>query len=308
MDSESAASASAQQKHHKHMLFGKKQRYIEVFQCSGEDMNMVLNGGGFQYQSPPAISSKTIASSGMLPSRPAPQAQPLQISIPPPLTHLSIPSNVSASAAAVHQTATNTNQAVATVTSGNPNSTSSLIAQQQQAHFIAQQSLLARQQQAAAVQAQHVHQMQAAQQQSAADQMALFQNFGFIPSAGAAAQNQAGMSANPYQQYQLAPQMPLYFLPPRPMGLPMGLSLPANVLGQMQYSGMQSAGYPGMSMQGGQMNQSVQSASNMSSNAKRSYDNAFRNNESMTAPPAKRVYNPNQAPGNIYGTYPYPQI
>ncbi|CAO1383800.1 unnamed protein product [Diamesa hyperborea] len=51
MDSETAALASAQQKHHKHMMFGKKQRYIEVFQCSGEDMNMVLNGGG--YQSPP---------------------------------------------------------------------------------------------------------------------------------------------------------------------------------------------------------------------------------------------------------------
>lgn len=308
MDSESAASASAQQKHHKHMLFGKKQRYIEVFQCSGEDMNMVLNGGGFQYQSPPAISSKTIASSGMLqPSRPAQQAQPLQISIPPPLTHLSIPSNVTAaSAAAVLPTATNPNQAVATVTSGNPNSTSSLIAQQQQAHFIAQQSLLARQQQAAAVAAQQVHQMQAVQQHSAADQMALFQNFGFMPSAGAAAPNQAGMQANPYQQFQFSPQMPLYFLPPRPMGLPMGLSLPANVLGQMQYPGM-PVGYPGVNMQGGQMGQTVQSASTMSSNAKRSYDNAFRS-ESLTTPPAKRVYNPNQAPGNIYGTYPYPQI
>jgi len=27
------------------MMFGKKYRYIEVFQCSGDDMNMVLNGG-----------------------------------------------------------------------------------------------------------------------------------------------------------------------------------------------------------------------------------------------------------------------
>lgn len=306
MDSESAASASAQQKHHKHMMFGKKQRYIEVFQCSGEDMNMVLNGGGFQYQSQPAIAPKTIASSGMLPSRPAPQAQPLQISIPPPLTHLSIPSNVSVSAAAVLPTATNSNQAVATVTSGNHNSASSLIAQQQQAHFIAQQSLLARQQQAAAAAAQQVHQMQAAQQ-SAADQMALFQNFGFIQSGASGAPNQAGMQTNPYQQFQMAPQMPLYFLPPRPMGLPMGLSYPANMLGQMQYPGMHAGGYPGVNMQGAQMGQSVQSASGMSSNSKRSYDNAFRT-EQMTSPPAKRVYNPNQAPGNIYGTYPYPQI
>ncbi|CAG9806124.1 unnamed protein product [Chironomus riparius] len=62
MDSESAAQASAQQKHHKHMMFGKKQRYIEVFQCSGEDMNMVLNGGYHQYQSSPTISAKPISS------------------------------------------------------------------------------------------------------------------------------------------------------------------------------------------------------------------------------------------------------
>lgn len=310
MDSESAASASAQQKHHKHMMFGKKQRYIEVFQCSGEDMNMVLNGGGFQYQSPPAIASKTIASSGMLPSRPAPQAQPLQISIPPPLTHLSIPTNVTVSAAAVLPTATNTNQAVATVTSGNQNSTSSLIAQQQQAHFIAQQSLMARQQQAAVAAA---HQIQAAQQQSAVDQMALFQNFNFMQSAASAtASNQGGIPTNPYHhQFQFSPQMPLYFLPPRPMLQMSHMGLPANVLSQMQYSNMQAAAgqvYPGMTnMQGGQMTQSIQPASTMSASAKRSYENAFRN-ESLTAPPTKRVYNPNQAPGNIYGTYPYPQL
>ncbi|XP_035793821.1 RNA-binding protein fusilli-like isoform X2 [Anopheles albimanus] len=55
MDSEAAAYQSAQQKHHKNMMFGKKQRYIEVFQCSGDDMNMVLNGG---FQSPNAGLSK----------------------------------------------------------------------------------------------------------------------------------------------------------------------------------------------------------------------------------------------------------
>lgn len=297
MDSESAAAASAQQKHHKHMMFGKKQRYIEVFQCSGEDMNMVLNGGGYQYQSQPAIASKPIASSGMLPSRPAQQPQPLQISIPPPLT-LSIPSNTIAGSAVLPNNVSGTNP-VATVTSGNQNSTSSLIAQQQQAHFIAQQSLMARQQQAAAV-----HQIQAAQQQSAADQMAIFQNFGFLQTNP----NQA-MQTNPYQ-FQLAPQMPLYFLPPRPM-LPMSL-MHSNVLGQMQYSGLPGTGYvgggiPSMSSTG-QMSQSVQQSANISNNTgKRSYENAFRN-ESMNAPSAKRVYNPNQTPGNMYGTYPYPQI
>lgn len=301
MDSESAAAASAQQKHHKHMMFGKKQRYIEVFQCSGEDMNMVLNGGGFQYQSPPAIASKPITSSGMLPSRPAQQAQPLQISIPPPLT-LSIPSSAVAGSA-VLPSAQGTNP-VATVTSGNQNSTSSLIAQQQQAHFIAQQSLMARQQQAAAA-----HQIQAAaQQQSAADQMALFQNFGFLQSNPnqAAAAAAAAMQQNPYQFQLAAPQMPLYFLPPRPTMLPMSL-MHQNMLGQMQYSGIPANyGIPTLSNTG-QMAQSVQPTTNLSTAGKRSYENAFRN-ENINAPSAKRVYNPNQAPGNIYGTYPYPQI
>ena len=45
MDSEQSAYLAAQQRHHKYMIFGKKQRYIEVFQCSGEDMNLVLSGG-----------------------------------------------------------------------------------------------------------------------------------------------------------------------------------------------------------------------------------------------------------------------
>ncbi|BET02789.1 RNA-Hypothetical protein protein [Nesidiocoris tenuis] len=45
MDSETSAQQAAQQRHHRNMTFGKKQRYIEVFQCSGEDMNIVLSGG-----------------------------------------------------------------------------------------------------------------------------------------------------------------------------------------------------------------------------------------------------------------------
>jgi hypothetical protein len=44
MSSEGAAFQGAQQRHHRYMVFGKKQRYIEVFQCSGEDMNHVLTG------------------------------------------------------------------------------------------------------------------------------------------------------------------------------------------------------------------------------------------------------------------------
>ncbi|XP_054090835.1 RNA-binding protein fusilli isoform X2 [Zeugodacus cucurbitae] len=45
MDSEESARVCAQHKHNQFMMFGKKYRYIEVFQCSGDDMNMVLNGG-----------------------------------------------------------------------------------------------------------------------------------------------------------------------------------------------------------------------------------------------------------------------
>ena len=45
MDSESSAYGASNNKHHRYMVFGKKQRYIEVFQCSGEDMSVVLTGG-----------------------------------------------------------------------------------------------------------------------------------------------------------------------------------------------------------------------------------------------------------------------
>jgi len=44
MLSEEAAFVAAKERHHRYMPFGKKQRYIEVFQCSGDDMNLVLSG------------------------------------------------------------------------------------------------------------------------------------------------------------------------------------------------------------------------------------------------------------------------
>nr|CAD7263611.1 unnamed protein product [Timema shepardi] len=45
MESKQSAFMTAQNKHHCYMFFGKKQRYIEVFQCSGEDINLVLTRG-----------------------------------------------------------------------------------------------------------------------------------------------------------------------------------------------------------------------------------------------------------------------
>ncbi|XP_049307189.1 RNA-binding protein fusilli isoform X1 [Bactrocera dorsalis] len=74
MDSEESARLCALRKHNQFMMFGKKYRYIEVFQCSGDDMNMVLNGG---LQSPisatphphhsAAAKQSSLLSPGMLP-------------------------------------------------------------------------------------------------------------------------------------------------------------------------------------------------------------------------------------------------
>ncbi|CAG9124637.1 unnamed protein product [Plutella xylostella] len=60
MDSETSAFLCAQQKHNRYMTFGKKQRYIEVFQCSGDDMNLVLTGGVAPVASPKVLSPGTL--------------------------------------------------------------------------------------------------------------------------------------------------------------------------------------------------------------------------------------------------------
>ena len=80
MDSEQSAFLSAQQKHHRYMNFGKKQRYIEVFQCSGEDMNLVLTGGIPTGAVSPAKAA-ALLSPGMLPPHPPP---PIGSAVAPP--------------------------------------------------------------------------------------------------------------------------------------------------------------------------------------------------------------------------------
>lgn len=105
------------------MIFGKKQRYIEVFQCSGEDMNLVLTGG-IPNPVPPVKAAPALLSPGML-STIAP-LPPTNIPPPPPPTTMS-------------------QNLVAPPTWDN----STLLAQQQ-AQMIAQQNLLARQNQAQA--------------------------------------------------------------------------------------------------------------------------------------------------------------
>jgi len=59
MDSEPSSFAAANNRHHRYMVFGKKQRYIEVFQCSGEDMSLVLTGGVAGMGHQPGQPSKT---------------------------------------------------------------------------------------------------------------------------------------------------------------------------------------------------------------------------------------------------------
>ncbi|XP_022818168.1 RNA-binding protein fusilli isoform X1 [Spodoptera litura] len=77
MDSEASAFLCAQQKHHRYMTFGKKQRYIEVFQCSGDDMNLVLTGGVTPATSPKVLSPGTLVSPP--PPAPAPRLLAQQI-------------------------------------------------------------------------------------------------------------------------------------------------------------------------------------------------------------------------------------
>lgn len=305
MDSDSAAQASAQQKHHKHMLFGKKQRYIEVFQCSGDDMNLVLQGGYQQFQTASAINAKH--PSGMLPSSRPQQSpvQPLQVSIPPPL---SIPLSIS-QAVLPTAVATSTNHSSASVAGGgNQTSTSSLIAhQQQQAHFIAHQNLMARQQAAAIAQLQ-------AQHQAASDPMAFLQNYGFLPSSAinsagvgsASSANMGAASGNPYsyqmsQMGQMGQQMsaaPQFYYVPRPM-LPMSLM---HTPGMNPYASLQMNPNALSSMP-------VSTTSLASTSVKRSYESAFRN-DPMTVSAAKRAYQPNQPhTTNFYGGYnPYQQM
>ena len=44
MDNEPSSFNSANHKHNKYLFFAGKKYYIEVIQCSGEEMNLVLMG------------------------------------------------------------------------------------------------------------------------------------------------------------------------------------------------------------------------------------------------------------------------
>jgi epithelial splicing regulatory protein 1/2 len=144
MDSEQSAFQSAQQKHHRYMIFGKKQRYIEVFQCSGEDMNLVLTGGIPAGAVSPAKAA-TLLSPGMLPPHPPPQiGSAVAAPLPPPTPALSWePSHALVQAQVA-------------------------VAQQVQAHALAQQNLAIRQSQAQQEGLWFMNQLAVAQQHQAA--------------------------------------------------------------------------------------------------------------------------------------------
>jgi epithelial splicing regulatory protein 1/2 len=67
MDSEANAEATTLNKHRKFMISNNKRRYIEVLQCSGEDMNLVLTSGLPPIGMPPPVSTQTVLPTGGFP-------------------------------------------------------------------------------------------------------------------------------------------------------------------------------------------------------------------------------------------------
>ncbi|KAF5299595.1 hypothetical protein FQR65_LT09400 [Abscondita terminalis] len=193
MDSEQSAYNAAQQKHHRYMIFGKKQRYIEVFQCSGEDMNLVLTGG-IPAPVSPSKAAPALLSPGMLP--PLGPLPPTNIPPPPtPATAAQISQNV--------------------VTSGWE---SSPLLAQQQAQMIAQQNLLVRQSQAhAQAQNEHIFIMNQIAQHNLAVLNHSVPPIAATSANGTLLKTPAGMQLMPH----LLQQQPLVLLPPRvtPLGI-----------------------------------------------------------------------------------------
>ncbi|CAI6376511.1 unnamed protein product [Macrosiphum euphorbiae] len=70
MNNEGSAAQAVMAKHYNYMSFGKKQRYIEVFQCSGEDMHRVLAGGGASGALFPLAAKALLSPPIMLPAQP----------------------------------------------------------------------------------------------------------------------------------------------------------------------------------------------------------------------------------------------
>ena len=90
MDSEQVSEVAAMSKHKKFMFISGKKRFIEVFQCSGEDMNLVLTNGLLPN---PALATAAVPNgqipNGLIPATGAAPAIPNGLPLPVPngLTH-----------------------------------------------------------------------------------------------------------------------------------------------------------------------------------------------------------------------------
>lgn len=250
MDSEQSAYITAQQKHYRNMIFGKKQRYIEVFQCSGEDMNLVLTGG-IPAPVSPAKAATALISPGMLPTiAPLPPTN-----VPPP------PIPQSASVTPISQTLPVQQPALTW--------NNSAFFAQQQAQIIAQHNLIARQNQAQQAQNDMLLMNQIAQHNLA---VMNHQNVGPLSPSGT--QTAAGLTVNPVMKaptampimQPLLPGHPFMFIPPR---VPIALQRPPLMYSQL---------IPGQTANMVQMVPHVA--------MKRSYGDAFNDQAS----PAKRSY------------------
>lgn len=296
MDSEAAAYASAQKKHHKYMVFGKKQRYIEVFQCSGDDMNMVLTGGMHS----PANAKPPLLSPGMLHSPSNQHQQQAQHSMHQQ-SHQATSQLQHSSAQSGSQMHSGMPQIPSPLSLSIPPPSSALLAQQQ-AQFIAQQTLLARQNAAAAQHAQE-H---------------IYQNFAFLPPHHQAQlQAAAASQAHPYAAHYAAAAAAqggvpgaTYLFAPRPL-----LTHPH--FSQMGY-------YPNSAAMHHQMAQYAQvaspnhlagtvpsqsssgSAGAVHQSAKRSYDHAFHNDPSTINSASKRAYPPVNSAATAFYSQFYP--
>ena len=85
MDGEQSAELAALSKHKKFMFIGNKKRYIEVIQCSGEDMNLVLTQGVSAAASLPSTGGGVPTSAYMPPSAVAPMIPGRPLISPGPL-------------------------------------------------------------------------------------------------------------------------------------------------------------------------------------------------------------------------------
>lgn len=207
MDSEQSAYITAQQKHYRNMIFGKKQRYIEVFQCSGEDMNLVLTGG-IPAPVSPAKAATALISPGMLPTiAPLPPTN-----VPPPPIPQSASVTPMTQSLSVQQPA---------LTWNNP-----AYFAQQQAQIIAQHNLIARQ-----TQAQQAQNDMLLMNQIAQHNLAVMNHQNVAPLSPNGTQAAAGLPGHPVLKaptpvpimQPLIPTHPFMFIPPR---VPIALQRP----------------------------------------------------------------------------------